>query len=53
MTQIIEEASTNQILNQSIGINEPVQFILRAGYLKDYPNPVTLRRFVDRFLRTD
>ena len=52
MTQIIEEASTNQILNQSIGINEPVQFILRAGYLKDYPNPVTLRRSVDRFLRT-
>jgi hypothetical protein len=52
MTQIIEEASTNQILNQSIGINEPVQFILRTGYLKDYPNPVTLRRSVDRFLRT-
>ena len=52
MTQIIEEATTNQILNQSIGINEPVQFILRAGYLKDYPNPVTLRRSVDRFLRT-
>ncbi len=52
MTQIIEEASTNQILNQSIGINEPVQFILRTGYLKKYPNPVTLRRSVDRFLRT-
>ena len=52
MTQIIEESSTNEILNQSIGINEPVQFILRTGYLKDYPNPVTLRRSVDRFLRT-
>jgi hypothetical protein len=52
MTQIIEEASTNQILNQSIGINEPVQFILRTGYLKHYPNPVTLRRSVGRFLRT-
>ena len=52
MTQIIEEASTNQILTQSIGINEPVQFILRAGYLKDYPNPVTLRRSVERFIRT-
>jgi len=52
MTQIIEEASTNQILNQSIGLNEPVQFILRTGYLKDYPNPVTLRRSVERFLRT-
>ena len=52
MTQIIEEASSNQILNQSIGINEPVQFILRAGYLKYYPAPVTLRRSVDRFVRT-
>lgn len=52
MTQIIEESSTNQILNQSIGINEPVQFILRTGYIKDYPNPVTLRRSVDLFLRT-
>jgi hypothetical protein len=51
MTQIIEEASTNQILNQSIGINEPVQFILRTGYLKEYPNPVTLRRSVEKFLR--
>jgi hypothetical protein len=52
MTQIIEEASTNQILNHSIGINEPVQFILRTGYLKNYPNPVTLRRCVEGFLRT-
>lgn len=52
MTQIIEEGATNQILNQSIGITEPVQFILRTGYLKDYPNPVTLRRSVERFLRT-
>lgn len=43
MTQIIEEASTNQVLNHSIGINEPVQFILRTGYLKNYPEPVSLR----------
>lgn len=52
MTQIIEEASTNQILNQSIGINEPVQFILRTGYLKSYPEPVSLRRSVDQFIST-
>ena len=52
MTQIIEEASTNQKLNQSIGINEPVQFILRVGYLKNYPEPVSLRRSVERFLQT-
>jgi hypothetical protein len=52
MTQILEEAATNQQLNRSIGIHEPVQFILRTGYLKEYPTPVTLRRPVDRFLRT-
>jgi len=52
MTQIMEEASTNQTLNHSIGINEPVQFILRTGYVNEYPNPVTLRRSVEWFLRT-
>jgi hypothetical protein len=52
MTQIIEEASTNQLLNNSISINDPVQFILRTGYLKIYPDPVTLRRPVDWFVRT-
>ena len=51
MTQIIEEASTNKILNTSIGICELVQFILRTGYLKNYPEPVTLRRSVDKFIR--
>jgi len=50
MTQILEEAATNQSLNRSIGINEPVQFILRTGYLKEYPKPVTLRRPVEGFL---
>jgi hypothetical protein len=52
MTQIIEEASTNQLLNNSIGISEPVQFILRTGYLKNYPEPVTLRPSIDKFIRT-
>ena len=51
MTQIIEEASTNQRLNNSIGINDPVQFILRTGYVKNYPEPVSLRRSVDQFIR--
>jgi hypothetical protein len=52
MTQILEEASNNQLLNNSIGIIEPVQFILRTGYLKNYPEPVSLRRSIDRFIRT-
>ncbi len=52
MTQIIEEAATSQLLNNSIGINEPIQFILRTGYLKNYPEPVSLRRPVERFMKT-
>jgi hypothetical protein len=52
MTQILEEPSTNEILNKSIGIGENIQFILRVGYLKDYPEPVSLRRPVEWFLRS-
>ena len=50
MTQIIEEPSTNQLLHSSIGVSEPIQFILRTGYLKDYPAPVSLRRSVEKFV---
>jgi hypothetical protein len=52
MTQILEESATNQALNASIGVSNPVQFILRTGYLKNYPEPVSLRRPVDGFVRT-
>jgi hypothetical protein len=52
MTQIIEEAATNHLLNQSMAIKDPIQFILRTGYLKNYPAPVSLRRNVDKFIRT-
>jgi hypothetical protein len=52
MTQIIEEVSTNKILHSSIGINEPIQFILRTGYLKKYPAPVSLRRPIEQFVKT-
>jgi hypothetical protein len=52
MTQILEESSTRQVLNQAIGLSENIQFILRVGYLKDYPPPVSLRRPVDWFVRS-
>ncbi len=50
MTQIIEEVPTNQQVNNAIGISDPVQFILRTGYLKSYPEPVSLRRSVESFV---
>jgi hypothetical protein len=52
MTQILEEPSTSANLNQSIGIGEHIQFILRTGYLKNYPPPVSLRRPLARFIQT-
>ena len=51
MTQILEEPTTQQTLHSSIGINDNVQFILRTGYVKNYPPPVSLRRPVDWFMR--
>lgn len=52
MTQILEEPATRQLLHSSIGINDNVQFILRTGYVKNYPQPVSLRRPVDWFVRS-
>jgi hypothetical protein len=52
MTQILEESSTRQMLNQAIGISDNIQFILRIGYLKEYPPAVSLRRPTDWFIRT-
>jgi hypothetical protein len=45
------QRETMKILNQSMGISEPIQFILRIGYVKNYPPPVSLRRPVDGFVR--
>ena len=50
MTQVLEEFSTNSILHSSLGIQEPVQFILRTGYVKNIPPPVSLRRPVHQFV---
>jgi hypothetical protein len=53
MTQILEEPSTNQQVNQSTGISDTVQFLLRTGYVKNYPQPVSLRRPIDWFVKTN
>jgi nitroreductase len=50
MTQILEEEDTSKIINQSIGINHKIQFLLRTGYVKNYPEPVSLRRPADWFV---
>ncbi|AEW00900.1 hypothetical protein A4D02_13150 [Niastella koreensis] len=51
MTQILEEAQTRQVINQSIGITDKIQFLLRTGYVNNYPGSVSLRRPVDWFVK--
>lgn len=51
MTQVLEEPSIQKTLSRGVGIGEPIQFILRTGYLKSYPAPVSLRRPVAWFVR--
>lgn len=51
MTQILEEPETQPEINSAIGINDSIQFILRIGYVMHYPDPVTLRRPVEWFVR--
>ncbi|TKT86288.1 nitroreductase [Dyadobacter frigoris] len=51
MTQVLEEPATNQKFAQSLGMSNSVQFILRTGYLKNYPDPVSLRRPFGNFVR--
>ena len=51
MTQILEEPATRHGLSQSVGIDGSIQFLLRTGYLKTYPPPVSLRRPVGWFVR--
>jgi hypothetical protein len=52
MTQILEEPITNKLVNESIGISDTTQFLLRVGYVKEYAEPVSLRRSVESFIRT-
>ncbi len=50
MTQVLEESQTDGMINQSTGISNTIQFLLRTGYIKSYPQPVSLRRPVDSFV---
>jgi hypothetical protein len=51
MTQILEEPQTQQQVNTSLGITNSIQFLLRTGYLKNYPEPVSLRRPIEKIIK--
>jgi len=50
MSQILEEQAAGKSFKQQFGFGENTQFILRVGYQKNYPDPVSLRRPVEWFL---
>lgn len=51
MTQILEEPETKNQVQQSLGISDEIQFLIRTGYVKKYPMPVTLRRPINWFIK--
>jgi hypothetical protein len=50
MTQILEEAPFRDQVARQLGVSGRVQFILRTSYLARYPDPVSLRMPVSRFV---
>jgi hypothetical protein len=50
MTQPLEEKGFEEALQKELKIKGKMQFILRAGYVKNYPDPVTLRMPVERII---
>ncbi len=51
MTQVLEEAPFAQQVNGALGLAAPIQFLLRCGYVDDYPEPVAERRPVEWFVQ--
>ncbi|NWF53587.1 MAG: nitroreductase [Syntrophaceae bacterium] len=51
MTQMLEEEPWKKQTAKELGLTGEVQWILRIGYLKSYPDPVSLRMPVSRFVQ--
>jgi hypothetical protein len=52
MTQMLEEEAWKNKVAKELGMTGEVQWILRIGYLKSYPDPVSLRMPVSWFVKT-
>jgi hypothetical protein len=52
MSQMLEEEPWKNEVAKDLGVTGEVQWILRIGYVKSYPDPVSLRAPVSRFIRT-
>jgi hypothetical protein len=51
MTQVLEETPFSQNINEAMKITAPIQFVLRCGYIEKYPDPVSIRRPVNSFVK--
>ena len=51
MTQVLEETPFASQVNAALGVAAPIQFLLRCGYVANYPPPVSERRPVAWFVR--
>lgn len=52
MTQMLEEEPWKSKIAKEMGLGGDVQWILRIGYVKSYPDPVSLRMPVHWFVKT-
>jgi nitroreductase len=50
MSQILEEDPWRQQVAGAVGLDQTPQYVLRIGYVNDYPKPVSMRRPVQDFV---
>jgi hypothetical protein len=51
MTQILQEGNWKKEISKELSFPGEVGLVLRTGYVKDYPDAVSLRKPVERFTR--
>jgi Nitroreductase family. len=49
MSQVLEEEPWRQQIANAVGLDQKPQYLLRVGYVSDYPEPVSMRRPVEDF----
>jgi hypothetical protein len=49
MSQVLEEAPWRHRVADTLGLDHEPQYLLRVGYVDDYPEPVSMRRPVEDF----
>ena len=51
MSQVLEESPYHQQVQQFLGLDKPIQFVIRTGYVEKYPYPVSLRKDIGDVIR--